>query len=247
MNIHFLTFASSNWVNSPLRYREDLEKINSSSKFFKSYSIWNENDLNQEYHDRFSNYFSDHGFAYFSWKPYCIRQKLMQVEEDDWLVYLDSGCVLPMDNIDCFCNDIRSSVEHMMSNGINIGLSTYIDKNPNIRISNVGIVRLEILRKFELETSMEFLFDFPHYQAGLVIIRKCDEAIELLNSWYKFFDDNYESAIRSDYNDRNGQYKGFIHNGSDQAVLQCILFKNKVNVEITNFYYKYNVIQHMIG
>ena len=73
MNVHFLTFASSDWVKSPVRYKTDLDFIANTYGFFKTYDIWNEHDLNREYIERFYKYFSDHGFAYFSWKPYSIR------------------------------------------------------------------------------------------------------------------------------------------------------------------------------
>ena len=51
----------------------------------------------------------------------------------------------------------------MTTRGIWMGVSTYIDRNPNIKIPNAGIVKVEILQKFNLQNNTEFLFDYPHY------------------------------------------------------------------------------------
>ena len=45
MKIHFLTFASSDWVNSPIRFKNDLQTIKDNYNFFYTSSIWNENNL----------------------------------------------------------------------------------------------------------------------------------------------------------------------------------------------------------
>lgn len=51
----------------------------------------------------------------------------------------------------------------MITRKIWMGISTYIDINPNIKIPNAGIIKLEILQKFNLQNNTEFLFNYPHY------------------------------------------------------------------------------------
>ena len=247
MKIHFLTFASSDWVNSPIRFKNDLQTINDNYKFFYTSSIWNENNLSQEYKNRFLKYKNDHGFAYFSWKPYCLIQKLNEIDNGDFIFYIDSGCVLPMNNIKSFIDDISTSINYMITRKIWMGISTYIDRNPNIKIPNVGIVKLEILQKFNLQNNTEFLFNYPHYQAGIFLLQKSQESIDFINKWCMFFDNNYEECIRGGYTDRTGQSRFFIHNGSDQAVLQCLMYENNINPYNINFIYNYNLIQHRMG
>ena len=85
MNISFMTFASSNWVNGPIRFKNDLAYIKKHYNFFDKEFIMNENDLCKDYQDKFSPYYSDHGFAYFSWKPYSIRQTLLSLNNNDFI------------------------------------------------------------------------------------------------------------------------------------------------------------------
>lgn len=246
--VSFMTFASSDWVNSPKRFKEDLENINTRYGYFDRYFIWNEKDLDKEYQERFSKYYTDHGFAYFSWKPYSIRQALENIDYGDFLMYLDSGCVLPMDRIEGFLNDTSDTIRNMKNNDVDIGITTYIDRNPNIQIPNICVVKKEILQKFGLVDNQKFLFQFPHFQAGLFILRKTQDVINFLGRWYDFFDKNYESCIRGGYTDRTNQdQRYFIHNGSDQAVLQCMLFTENTRVLISNYFYDYDIIKHRMG
>lgn len=247
MGISFLTFASSDWVNSPKRFKEQGDEIAARFGFFDNFWIWNEKDLDIEYQKRFSPYYKDHGFAYFSWKPYCIRQALNKLKDGDYLFYIDSGCVLPMDKLDGFLEDIRKATEDIEKNEVKFALTTYIDNNPNIKIPNIGIVKMEILKKFNLEQDERFLFYFPHYQAGIFLIKNTKENIEFLDEWYRFYEDNYESCIRGGYTDRTNQYKYFIHNGSDQAIMQCLLYTRKMTPHNINFIYDYKLIQHRLG
>lgn len=90
-------------------------------------------------------------------------QKLNEIDNGDFIFYIDSGCVLPMNNIKSFLDDISTSINYMITRKIWMGISTYIDINPNIKIPNAGIIKLEILQKFNLQNNTEFLFNYPHY------------------------------------------------------------------------------------
>ena len=243
-----MTFASSDWINGPIRFKNDLSIIRDKFNYFNREFIMNENDLYEDYQKRFSSYYKDHGFAYFSWKPYSIRQTLSQLEDNEWLFYIDCGCVLPMDNINNFLNDLSIAMKKSEGNKSLFSLSTYIDRNPNINIPNICIVKQSILKKFNLELNSDFLFNFPHWQAGLMLVKKTKEAISFLDRWYNFYLNNYETCIRGGYTDKNGEVPYFIHNGSDQAVLQCMLYTEKTNIDSElNFVYKYNLIAHKLG
>lgn len=49
MNISFMTFASSDWVNGPIRFKNDLIYIKNHYNFFDKEFIMNETDLGQDY------------------------------------------------------------------------------------------------------------------------------------------------------------------------------------------------------
>ena len=248
MNISFMTFASSDWVNGPVRFKNDLIYIKNHYNFFDKEFIINETDLGQDYQDRFSPYYKDHGFAYFSWKPYSIRQTLLSLNDNDWLFYIDCGCVFPIDRMENFLNDLKNTIDKTDKDGSLMSLSTYIDKNPNINIPNICIVKQSILKQFGLETNRDFLYKFPHWQAGLILIKKTSEAISFFDRWYDFYLNHYEDCVRGGYTDKKGEHQYFLHNGSDQAIMQCMLYNEqiKINNEL-NFVYKYDLIAHKLG
>ena len=246
--VNFATFASSNWTESPVRFKQQLEEIDSKFHFFKKSMMFNENNLGKEYNDRFSKYFYiDHGFAYFSWKPMVLLKALEQIENGELLFYIDGGCTFPMSRIEDFISMFSSFCSDFSNSNCLFGLTSF-NERPWYQFPgfpNITIVKKEILEKFDLQDNVEFLYYYPHWQAGLVLCRKDEKTIAFLKEWYQFFLENYETCIRGEYRDRTGQNKMFIQNGSDQAVMQCILFTKKIDVYSMDFIHNFNMIQHL--
>lgn len=63
-------------------------------------------------------------------------------------------------------------------------LTTYIDSNPAVKIPDACIVKRSILEKFGLQGDSRFLFGFPHWQAGIVLVKKTPAAEDFLSRWY---------------------------------------------------------------
>lgn len=247
MNIAFSTFASSNWSEAPKRYKDQLDYISKNFNLFSKSMFFTENELGQEYLNAFSKFFSDHGFAYFSWKPMVLMKSLEQLDEGDLLFYMDGGCTFPMEQLDSFVKEFRNAVDWYSTSDALFGLTSFQEKpfKELPGFPNITIVKKEILSKFGLIENKDFLYFYPHWQAGLVLCRKNKETIDFLKEWYQFFLENYESCVRGEYRDRNGQYPMFIQNGSDQAILQCMLFTKKTKIFPINFIHKYRVIEHI--
>lgn len=246
--INFAAFASSNWTEAPKRYTEQLAEIECKFHFFKKSMIFNEKDLGEAYNKRFSRYFyTDHGFAYFSWKPMVLLKALEKIEEGEFLFYMDGGCRFPMERISEFLEKLSETKDNMVSSDSLFGL-TFFNERPWPRFPgfpNVTIVKKEILNEFGLENDLDFLFYYPHWQAGLVLLRKNKETVDFLKEWYLFFLENYELCVRGGYKDRTGQHPMFIQNGSDQAILQCMLYTKKTKIQEMNFIHDFDVIKHI--
>jgi len=113
---------------------------------------------------------------------------------------------------------------------------------------NIRIVRKKILEKFDLLEDVKFLHDYPHYEAGALIMQKTKATVDFIERWYMFIYDNYEACIKSGFLDRNGEYPEFIHNGSDQAVLQCMLYKeDKKFCSVGTFFYDFGIYTRLRG
>ena len=76
MKIHFLTFASSNMTEPKKRLSDEIEIVQSDTKYFSSVCMWNESNLSLQWKHKYGKYCNEHGFALWSWKPYIIKQRL---------------------------------------------------------------------------------------------------------------------------------------------------------------------------
>ena len=87
----FLTFASSNMSYKRIK-NEAIE-----SKLFDKVIAYDEHDLPEDFQqimkDRISEY-GMKGYAYWSWKPYIIKQTLEEMNDGDILLYMDAGSTL---------------------------------------------------------------------------------------------------------------------------------------------------------
>jgi len=244
--ISFMTFASSNWTAAPARFKRDLRVIRDKFGFFDREFVLDERDLGAGYLDRFSRYAGDHGYAYWSWKPYAIAQTLRALDPDEWLLYLDAGCVLPMGRLDAFLGELRTVVGRAHTSGSLLTLTTCGTKLRHV--PDGYIVRRSIAEAFGLQDDKTFLFKFPHWQAGLILARNNYDTLSFFDRWYAFFLDNYESRIRGGFRDRRGEMPGWRHNGGDQAVMQCMIYKDGVPVDDgLNFMYHYGVVARRRG
>ena len=87
MNLYFLTFANSNYMNT--------DRIANQAKEFELFNHiiqLNENDI-KEYIDKHKNFIVDNppGYGKWIWKPKIIYDTLLKINENDILFYADSG------------------------------------------------------------------------------------------------------------------------------------------------------------
>lgn len=95
------------------------------------------------------------------------------------LCYFDGGCVLPSDNaeLEGLGRRIIDALNTIGKDGCDIGLTC-------CRGIPCGyITRQEIVDKMGLTGNREFLYEFPHWQATLMILVKTERTEKLVNDW----------------------------------------------------------------
>ena len=120
----------------------------------KDGKIYSEDDLDRTWNDRFEKYASDHGYAYWCWKPYLMKQLMDKMQYGETLCYFDVGCVLPEENaeLEKLGEQIVWKLDTIGKDGYDIGL-TYCRGIP------CGyITRQEIVDKMGLTGNREFLY-----------------------------------------------------------------------------------------
>lgn len=241
MNIHLLSFATSNWVNAKQRILTQSNILQQKFKLFSSITFLTEKDLDVEYYNIFGEYLNDPGFAYWSWKPYIIKNKLEQMDENDILLYMDAGCSLP--------DDVRmvNQFKRICENLNKYDLPIAIGQTQGITPIEIQVKR-EVLEKFNLVDNYDFLNTYPHYEAGMQIICNNSTSNNFIIKWYDFIRENYKLSIHSNRYDKTNQSKNFWRNGGDQQVFQCLLFKeHKHFCDLWDFWYKYKICTRISG
>ena len=90
MNLHFLTFANSNYMST--------NRIANQAKDFELFDNiiqLNENDI-KEYVEKHKNFIINNlpGYGKWIWKPKIIYDTLLKINKNDILLYADAGTYL---------------------------------------------------------------------------------------------------------------------------------------------------------
>lgn len=240
--IHFTTFATSNWKFAHERNRVQLDYIQKQYNFFSSTSVNDEHSLDTNWHSRFDRFSADHAYAMWSWKPYIIKDTLNKSRTGDIVIYFDGGCSFPIpEKLSAFLNTLTEKINDIHNGDYFCALTKY----PHAPIGCVANASKKLLSYFNIEHDDQFLYEFPHWQTGVQILVNKPETKNLIDDWCDAMN-NYESVIKRDWCNKDGELPGFCHDGGDQGIFQALLYKNKYRVlDISDFIYNSGVIAHI--
>ena len=158
---------------------------------------------------------SEKGYGYWLWKSYLTKKTLTEMNNDDILVYADSGCVINP-------NGINKLFEYFNTiNNSKYGILSF--KTPHLeKIWS----KMDIFDYYDVCESE--ILDSGQLVGGIFIIRRCEHTINIVNKWYegccnyRFIDDS-PSNIQND--------ESFIENRHDQSIFSII--RKKYGTEMT--------------
>jgi hypothetical protein len=181
-------------------------KIGKCDKVFE-YSLHN---IDIEYQNKFKHIFSyKRGAGLWLWKPYIILDALDRVNENDYILYCDSGTF--------FCNRIQKLVDVFEQ-------------------SNIFIMTFElplIGRQFTKKETF-YLMDVTDYTmnqrlCGYILLKKCKESIDFISIWQKYMEDerilSYKKFIPA-----IKEFEDFYEHREDQSVFSLLCQKFKLPV-----------------
>lgn len=89
--IYGISYASRRFIN---RYNI-IQNIAIESNYFDYFKCYKEEDINDNFKNKFKEIWNyDKGGGYWIWKNYLILEKLKEINDNDILIYIDSGCNL---------------------------------------------------------------------------------------------------------------------------------------------------------
>lgn len=201
-----ITYADNAFIKSQQRLKKELTDFDEFDQIF----CYSPNDLDTEFKIRFKNILEKkRGAGYWIWKHHIIYRKLMEIEYDDVLIYIDSGCSINKNNKKRFHEYLA------MINNNEYGIIGFLQNNYEHMWSIKQIY--DIFDKKVVIGEKQFL-------AGVVIMKKCNHTIKI----FKEYSDlmlNYSHFITDDYNN-TVQHPHFRENRHDQSFYSMLLKKH---------------------
>ena len=215
--INFMSFGNSIYYNSLNRIKDEALSFG----IFNNIYIYNDKDLEtyEDFWHKHKDFIlnNSRGYGYWIWKSYLTLKTLELMNDNDILIYADTGCTLN-------------------KYGIN-RLYEYIEIVKN---SKYGILSFQLPFLEKIYTKMD-IFEYMSLNndeylnskqlvGGIFILRKCKNTINLINETYNIISNNYN--LIDDSKSKLNNYIDFIENRHDQSVFSLI--RKKYGTEILN-------------
>jgi hypothetical protein len=211
--IHFITYGTDDFKNTKKRlYKEAL-----NSGWFDSITIYNTEDLDDEFKLKYKNILKEKKLGgYCLWKPYFIKKHLNKIQDGDILVYLDAGSSINKYGEERFREYIN--MFHNNDSGIISFKMPHIEKFWTSK---------EIFQYFEIDNNLD-IKNSGQIIANTIIIKKNPNSTMLIDLWNQVLLDN--PLLFTDYYNTN-QESYFKENRHDQSTFSVII---KIHESIAN-------------
>ncbi len=89
--IHLISYGNHFFEKSKNRIFEEAKKSN----WFNTINIYGPENVSEEYINEFNDIWQKpRGAGYWIWKFYIIKQQLINISNNDILIYIDAGCTI---------------------------------------------------------------------------------------------------------------------------------------------------------
>jgi len=203
--IHGITYASRHFRNR----KNDTYIQALNSKFFNTFKCFDENDVSEEFKKKYNEVWnmSNRGGGYWIWKPYIIRKRLQNMNDDDILIYYDSGCELNV-TIDSTIR-FKEYIDLVNKNSfgfLRFELTGLLEKN----WTNKSTIEY-FKNKFDIdEEQLDNYLNTHQLLGGVLIMRKTqfvvdffDKCLEILNDNPRLFTDVYTNSNENHRHDQS--------------------------------------------
>lgn len=200
--VHFISYGNYKFNNSKRRiFNEAID-----SKWFYTIDIFCKKSLSKEFKNEFKNILKlKRGGGYWIWKFNIIINKLKNIQEDEFLVYLDSGCSINKKGNERFLEYIN-----MINESKHNIISFQMDNDNEMEKK---FITKEILKEFDISIDSDIL-KTGQYVGGILIMKKSNEVIKLFEDCLDKI--RIDQLMITDHYNKN-QCEEFIENRHDQS------------------------------
>lgn len=201
---HFICYANEIYKKSQELLIENAKNTN----WFDTITAYNTNLLTEDFKQKFNDILNlPRGGGYWIWKYNIIMQKFAEINDNDIIIYIDSGCRLNKRGEKRFFEYIE------MINNNETGFLSFqmCHKEKNYTTK-------EIFNYFNVINNTN-ITETGQYVGGILFIRKCKLSEEIINKCYNCLLSN--KLLFTDYYNNN-QEEYFKDNRHDQSIMSVI-------------------------
>ncbi len=212
MSKYFITFGggSENYIDAGKRLIKQADNI----KLFDKHILYTDTYLRNDslFWDMHGDFIKNNkrGYGYWIWKPYIIKKTLEQMNENDILLYLDGGC-----EIDCGKKHVMEQFFGYVKNDNIINSKTIFKEN---QWDKMDLIQY-------LSMNADKYLNTPQYQAGTILMVKCDIVESLINEWYSIAC-NYHMLDDTPSISKNSN--NFCEHRHDQSIYSLLIKKYNI-------------------
>jgi hypothetical protein len=215
MDTHLMTYGDELFENSKRRLQSEGHDFGA----FDSVQVFDPNDLSPrltkllESLPTLTRHTRGKTRSHFLWKPYIIKEKLKNIKNNDFLIYLDAGCSISNDGIDRFHEYLEMLDES--KKGVLSFCGCHLEKVHTIT---------RIFNHLKIKTDSDEALSGQLFASAL-IMQKNDHLIEMIDEWQDIADK--KPLLFTDvYSDVDDNHQGFVENRHDQSVFSLIRKKH---------------------
>ncbi len=211
--IHFITYANNVFEDAKKRILKEALDFGE----FDTVKGYSPEDLPIDFKDKFADILKIPRIAGCGlWRPKIILEKLKEMNNGEYLLYLDAGCKLNAKGKKRFFEYINM-LDNSNKGIITIRMSG--NNGPGSLCKEKEYSRREIFEYFNVKQNSE-IRENPQCLSGVLLMKKNEHLMEIILKWMQAVYDN-PLMFTDIYNDRN-QDKSFIANRHEQSVLSIL-------------------------
>ena len=206
--IHLITYGDYKYKKSKKRLVDEAKK----SGFFNTITTYGPEDLDEDFREKFKDILKQPRIAgYGLWRPYIIKKKLNEINDNDILIYVDAGCSININGKQRFGEYIE------MLNKSDKGIISFQMDHPEKKYTIK-----EIFNYFNIDINSEYA-NSGQILDGILIMKKNKNLNIIIDDWYNVMND--EPLLFTDYYNKN-QEPFFIDNRHEQSILSIVRKKH---------------------
>lgn len=207
--VHFITYGDRKYDKSKKRITEEAR----SSGWFDTVAAYGPEDLSPAFCEEFKAVLTRaRGGGYWSWKFDLIPRMLEQIDEGDFLVYVDSGCHINRRGEERFKQYLQLLKESEY--GVLSFQMSFVERQWTTK---------QILQAFDVAIDSDIATS-GQYVGGILVIQKNAHSVELYNRCLEVFQKN-PLLITDHYNkiDQESYFRDNRHDQSIQSIAKKLL------------------------